>query len=179
PRWRATTRVRRALRAYLGFLPGVVRRSLSRAIYQRSATSPGEAGHAAAALGRSRGSGFFDSIGLDITLTRRPTQRSATAVRRRALRLRRRLHAFDGAGVVVDDLPAIGESLPNQRENAADIALGLALEMPVAEDKGGIPSKKPELEIGKSQFSHGGAVGIAPVIALADTRKPARGAAAA
>ena len=40
-----------------------------------------------------------------------------------------------GAGVIVDDPPAFGEALPDQREDAADVALLVAGQVPVAENQ--------------------------------------------
>src|SRR5215472_3001525 len=65
-----------------------------------------------------------------------------------------------GARVVVDDLPAVGELLPDEGEHAAGVASGFALQMPLAQNQRGVGYQKPYLQFGKLQLAHGVSVRI-------------------
>ena len=70
---------------------------------------------------------------------------------------------LDRAGVIVDNPPALGEALPDEREDTPDVALGPS-QMPVAQDKSRVRPEKPELEVGEFQLTHDRAIGIAFLI---------------
>src|SRR5260370_11158645 len=58
-----------------------------------------------------------------------------------------------GAGVVVDDLPSLRETLPHQCKRSSEVIL-LALQVPPPEDERGVRSQKPKLQFRKIQLSH-------------------------
>src|SRR5260370_41960328 len=58
-----------------------------------------------------------------------------------------------GAGVVVDDLPSLRETLPHQCKHSSEVIL-LALQVPPPEDERGVRSQKPKLQFRKIQLSH-------------------------
>ena len=90
--------------------------------------------------------------------------RSETGPERRLLFRRR-----DGAGVIVNDAPAFGEALPDQGEDAADVALVLlAGQVPVAQNQRSVVADEMKLEIGEVQLPHGGAIGIDLLVSRAD-----------
>jgi len=67
--------------------------------------------------------------------------------------------------VVVDDAPAFGEALPNQREDAADIALVLiASQVPVPQNQCAIVADEMKLKVGEVELSHRGAIGVGLLI---------------
>src|SRR5450631_634505 len=82
------------------------------------------------------------------------------------------LHRVDGAGVIVDDSPALREPLPNQGEHAPDVTLG-ARQMPVPQNQGGIGPEKPILECGELQLAHALPVGIALFVPRSHRLPPA------
>ena len=74
-----------------------------------------------------------------------------------------------GAGVVVDYAPAFGEALPDQREDAADVAFGfVASEVPLAQDERAVGAGEMKLKFGEIQVPHRGLVGIGLLVAGAD-----------
>src|SRR5262249_26613351 len=85
-----------------------------------------------------------------------------------------------GAGVVVDDAPAFGEALPDEGEDAADIALVfVAGQVPLTQNKRTVVADEMKLEIGEIELAHGGAVGIDLFVAFANGFEPALHAAGA
>ena len=82
--------------------------------------------------------------------------------------------------MVVDDAPAFGEALPDQREDAADIAfVFFAGQVPVAEDERAVVAGEMELEFGEIEVPHRCAVGVALLVAGVDGVVTALGAAGA
>src|SRR5580704_949948 len=72
----------------------------------------------------------------------------------------------DGAGVVVDYAPAFGEALPDQREDAADVAfVFVAREVPVAQDERAVGAGEMKLKFGEIQVPHCGLVGVSLFVA--------------
>ena len=75
----------------------------------------------------------------------------------------------DGAGVIVDDPPAFGEALPDQREHAADVAfVFVAREVPVAQNERAVVAGEMKLEFGEIQVPHRGSVGVGLFVACAN-----------
>src|SRR5579862_9401179 len=86
----------------------------------------------------------------------------------------------DGAGVVVDDAPAFGEALPNQRKDAADVALvHVAGQVPVPQNQRAVFANEMKLEVREVELPHGGAIGIGLFVSRADYFEPSLDAAGA
>jgi len=71
----------------------------------------------------------------------------------------------DGAGVVVDDAPAVGEAAGNESEDAAGTVF-FADELSAAKDESGVGAERSDLEVRELQLTHGRAVGIAAAVAV-------------
>src|SRR5579859_416094 len=74
-----------------------------------------------------------------------------------------------GAGVIVDDPPAFGKALPDQREDTTDVAfVFVAREVPVAQNERAVVAGEMKLELGEIEVPHGGSVGVSLFVACAN-----------
>src|SRR5882757_1105079 len=78
----------------------------------------------------------------------------------------------------MDDPPAFGEALKNQREDASNVAL-FARQVPMTEDQGRVSAQSTDFQAGKVELAHRLAVGIALTVTLLNPGKAARNALAA
>src|SRR5579872_5350262 len=71
-----------------------------------------------------------------------------------------------GAGVIVNDAPAFGEALPDQREHTADVATAgfFASQVPVAQNQRAVVAGEMKFEFREIEVAHRGAVRIAPFV---------------
>src|SRR5579859_1752493 len=88
----------------------------------------------------------------------------AAILTRRAPRQVRSFRFRNGAGVIVNNAPALRKSLPNQAEHSADVALR-AREMPMPEHQRRILAEKMKFKIGEIEPAHRGAIRIVFLVA--------------
>src|ERR1700722_221829 len=76
----------------------------------------------------------------------------------------------DSAGVIVDDAPAFREALPNQREDAADVAFVLvAGQVPVTQNQRPVVAGEMKLEVGEIELAHRRLVGVDLLVSCANS----------
>src|SRR5579864_570846 len=101
----------------------------------------------------------------------------AAILTRRSPRQVRSFRLGNGAGVIVNNAPALRKSLPNQTEHSADVALR-AREMPVSEHQRRILAQKTKFKIGEIEPAHRGAIRIVFLVPRSNAVPPARNPAA-
>src|SRR5262245_41323343 len=98
--------------------------------------------------------------------------REGGVIAQTAATAKRKACGRSGGGVVVDDAPAFGQLLQDQREQPAGV-LALERQLPAAADQGIIAAERLDLQLAEGELAHFAAVGLVTLAVAVECGLPA------